>query len=311
MKLGAPISEFLFRSASDVWLSILRIGLGLQVLIYCMLLRTEWHALHSAGDAGLIDRRLPEIILRTQSALIPQVDWLVKAGNAIGLSEAATLHLAWLLLVGAGVSLLAGFFSRAAAVLAWFIHLAAAKSGSLFAYGVDQFMTIGLFYLMLAPHPDRHSLDAKLFRRRPSDSRLVGFFQRVLQLHLCVVYLFSGLSKALGTGWWDGSNLWRALTRPPFNQLPIEWLASASVLLIPAGLAVWMIELAYPVLIWPAKTRRLWLILTCAMHAAIALAMGMYLFGLVMIVLNVAAFGPRPQARTSGLPETELAPSRA
>jgi hypothetical protein len=28
-----------------------------------------------------------------------------------------------------------------------------------------------------------------------------------------------------------------------------------------------------------------------AMHAAIGLAMGMYLFALVMIVLNVAAFG--------------------
>jgi hypothetical protein len=29
------------------------------------------------------------------------------------------------------------------------------------------------------------------------------------------------------------------------------------------------------------------------MHVAIGLTMGMYLFALVMIVLNVAAFGPR------------------
>jgi hypothetical protein len=39
------------------------------------------------------------------------------------------------------------------------------------------------------------------------------------------------------------------------------------------------------------KTRFFWLVCILAMHAAIGLTMGMYLFGLVMIVLNLAAFG--------------------
>jgi hypothetical protein len=39
------------------------------------------------------------------------------------------------------------------------------------------------------------------------------------------------------------------------------------------------------------KTRFFWLVCILAMHAAIGLTMGMYLFALVTIVLNLAAFG--------------------
>jgi hypothetical protein len=42
----------------------------------------------------------------------------------------------------------------------------------------------------------------------------------VLQVHLCLIYFLSGLGKFLGNTWWDGSNLWRSLIRPPFNLVP-------------------------------------------------------------------------------------------
>jgi hypothetical protein len=39
------------------------------------------------------------------------------------------------------------------------------------------------------------------------------------------------------------------------------------------------------------KTRLVWLVGILGMHIAIGLTMGMYLFALIMIVLNLAAFG--------------------
>lgn len=195
------ISEFLFRGDLDGWLFLLRTGLGVQVVLYCLSLRTEWSAFLSQGDAALIDRRLPEIIVALQSRLIPQISWLVAAGERVGLEEQSTLQIAWTALFAAGLALIAGLFSRLAAVLAWFIHLAAAKSGGLFAYGADHFMTIGLFYLMLAPHSDRRSIDARIWKKRAADPKRLGFLRRLLQLHLCVIYFFSGLTKALGSGW--------------------------------------------------------------------------------------------------------------
>ena len=59
-----------------------------------------------------------------------------------------------------------------------------------------------------------------------------------------------------------------------------------------AGIFICLLEIGYPFFIWSDKTRKTWLICICAMHILIGVAMGMYLFSLVMIVLNVAAFGP-------------------
>ena len=56
-----------------------------------------------------------------------------------------------------------------------------------------------------------------------SDSYSV-FFGACLQVHFCVIYFFSGLTKCLGSGWWNGSNIWRALIRPPFNVIDADIL---------------------------------------------------------------------------------------
>ena len=41
--------------------------------------------------------------------------------------------------------------------------------------------------------------------------------------------LFSGLTKLLGSGWWNGESLWRALTRPPFDMVPSEVLIHGKI----------------------------------------------------------------------------------
>jgi len=208
------------------------------------------------------------------------------------LREETILSVGWICLFGAGCSLLLGLFCRVSAILAWFLHLCAAKSGGFVSYGVDNFMTIALFYLMLSPLPDRYSLDWRLRKSRSKDPQLLGFWRRVLQLHLCLIYFFSGLTKCLGRGWWDGSNVWRALIRPPFGVIDPEILVRWKYVFPIAGVFICLLETAYPLFIWSRSTRKIWLICICAMHAGIGLAMGMYLFALIMIILNVAAFGP-------------------
>jgi hypothetical protein len=156
---------------------------------------------------------------------------------------------------------------------------------------MDNFMTIGLFYLMLSPLPDRHSLDWQWRKCQPRDPQLLGFFRRVLQIHLCLIYFVSGLTKSLGSGWWDGSNIWRSLIRPPFNLIDPEILVRWNYLFPVAGIFICLLEIGYPFFIWNEKTRKVWLICICGMHFAIGVTMGMYLFALIMIILNIAAFG--------------------
>src|SRR6184192_2736979 len=282
---------FLFPSETDKWLGALRIGLGLQVAVYALFLRSDWHYLFASTDRSLVSRELGEAIASFDSPLIPKLGWLVALGSNIGIGEEAMLSIAWACLLCMGFFLLVGLFCRPAAIIAWFLHLCAAESGGLFAYGADNFMTTGLFYLMLSPLPDRYSADQWIVKAKSKDPQILGFWRRVLQVHLCFVYFFGGLAKCLGDGWWNGFNLWRSLIRPPFNLISPDILVRFKYALPVLGISICVIEVGYPVFIWIKKTRFFWLVCILVMHAAIGLIMGMYLFALVMIVLNLAAFG--------------------
>ena len=287
MRVKTRVAEFLFPIETDSWLTVLRLGLGLQVTLYALSLRTDWAYLFS-GTA----RKVAEALLSLQGHFIPSLGWFVALAARLDVPEETVLLLAWLGLFVSGCALLVGVGCRFSAIAAWFLHLCAAKSGGFLSYGMDNFMTIGLFYLMLSPLPDRLSLDWRLRDLRPKNPQLWGFWRRVLQLHLCIIYFFSGLTKCLGSGWWDGSNVWRALIRPPFNVIDPEILVRWKDFLPLAGILVCLLESGYPFFIWNSRTRKIWLLGVCAMHLLIGVAMGMYLFSLVMIVLNVAAFGP-------------------
>ncbi len=283
--------EFLFPAETDNWLAVLRVGLGFQVVCYSLSLRNDWNYLLSGTASGLVTRNLAEALLSLESRFVPRLGWLVALGAHVGLNEETVVSVAWICLLVAGCGLLVGLACRYSAVVAWFLHLCAAKSGGFVSYGVDNFMTIGLFYLMLSPLPDRYALDWRLREVRPKNPQLLGFWRRVLQLHLCVIYFFSGLTKCLGSGWWDGSSVWRSLIRPPFNVIDPEILVRWNYLFPVAAIFVCLLELGYPFFIWNERTRKIWLICICGMHIAIGVTMGMYLFALIMIILNVAAFG--------------------
>ena len=266
--------------------------MGLQLLFFSFSLRSDWLSLFKNDGSLTVSRDLSEALLSAQSHLIPRLGWLVQGGAALGLSEVAISNIAFVLLLCSGCLLAIGLFSRSAAVVGWFIHLCAVKSANLMNYGVDNFTTIGLFYLMFAPLPDRFALDYARKGSIPPNQFLAGTCLRVFQLHVCIVYFFSGLTKALGVGWWNGTSLWRSLTSPPYDVIsPHFWGTLAPVLPV-LGIGVCGLEIGYPIFIWLRKTRLIWFLAIIAMHVAIALAMGLYLFAFVMIVLNLAAFGP-------------------
>jgi hypothetical protein len=301
------LRRFMFPAESDAWLAYLRVGLGIVIICYCWSLRSDWNDLFGASDHGTISRSLAEKILSVDSPLIPRLGWISALGARFGLNDETVVSIAWVGLLCAGFALLLGILPRFFAVLSWFLHLSVAKTGEFVSYGLENFITIGLFYLMLSPLPDRLCLygswqnfgfgrhgrsgkTAQVTVPQPR-SRWLGFWRRVLQVHLCFIYFFGGLSKCLGSGWWDGSSLWRALIRPPFNVVDPEILVRWKYFFPAAGIGIMLLELSYPYFIWGRSTRKFWLIGICAMHAAIGLTMGMYLFAFVMIVLNVAAFG--------------------
>src|SRR5262249_12682901 len=123
---------------------------------------------------------------------------------------------------------------------------------------------------------------------------------RVLQAHLCVVYGSSGLVKASGHEWWDGVAIWRAVMQPETGcPLGFGWLAWWPWVASLAGWATLLVEVGFPILAWPRRTRVPWLLAAVGLHLGIAFALGLASFSAVMVVFDVAAFlipaGPSPR----------------
>ena len=96
--------EFLFPAETDHWLATLRIGIGVQVILYSMSLRNDWTFLLS----GTV-RRLAEALLSSESHFIPRLGWFVTLAAKVGVDENRLLFAAWACLLVAGCGLVIGF----------------------------------------------------------------------------------------------------------------------------------------------------------------------------------------------------------
>ncbi|MDZ4820931.1 MAG: HTTM domain-containing protein [Planctomycetota bacterium] len=199
-----------------------------------------------------------------------------------------------------------GWQSRIMAVLAFVITLAYAQRVSMANFGLDNINEMLAMYLMLGPCGAAFSVDSWLKRRReqraeqgrggdassvtPSVSGNIAI--RLIQLHMCVIYLFAGLGKVMGASWWDGTAMWLSIANLEYQTIDATFLANWPVFLsFVAHLTVaW--ELSYCVLVWPRLTRPLVLALAVPLHLGIALFLGMITFGLVMLIGNLAFVSP-------------------
>lgn len=205
-------------------------------------------------------------------------------------------------------SFAAGLMTRFTAPAAWFLQLMYLHrlTGALF--GLDQIVTYCAMYLMLAPCGSCFSVDAwirKRYRSRIEGSRFLGWLlpapvpsisaniaTRLLQIHLCIIYLFGGLSKSRGQMWWDGTAMWYAVGNLEYQSIDTTWIVRYPRFFSFMTHLTLFWEVFYCALIWPRLTRPIALAMAVAVHAGIALFLGMITFGVMMIAANLAFVEP-------------------
>jgi uncharacterized membrane protein YphA (DoxX/SURF4 family) len=195
--------------------------------------------------------------------------------------------------------LMVGFFSRTMAVLAYVIAISyAARITPGASFGLDKINCMLAMYLMLGPCGARYSLDRiwRLRRGAPKDvppSVSANVAIRLIQLHMCIIYLFSGLGKLQGPAWWTGEAVWMSSANLEYQYLvDLTWLASHEYLVSFLTHATVFWELTYCALVWPRLTRPWVLLMAVFVHGGICVAYGMPTFGLVMLIGNLAFISP-------------------
>lgn len=206
-----------------------------------------------------------------------------------------TVHIAALMVF---FLLFIGFFSRTMAFLAFLFAVSYANRITPGAYfGLDKVNTMLALYLMVGPCGARYSID-RLWRLRSGTTEVpptagANLAIRLVQVHMCIIYLFSGIGKIRGEAWMSGEASWLSFAMLEYQTLDMTWLANWPRTLNFMTHATVFWELSYCALVWPALTRPWVLAMAVFVHAGIIIALGMPTFGLVMLIGNLAFVSPK------------------
>jgi hypothetical protein len=191
-----------------------------------------------------------------------------------------------------------GLWSRTMSVLAFIATVSYANRASLAQFGLDDTMAMIALYLMVGPCGSAYSVDRLLKRRKAGGTLPIepsigaNLAIRLLQVHLCVVYLFSGIGKVQGENWLNGNAILMVAANQEYQSLDLTWLFRypyvASIL---ANITVFW-ETFYCALVWPRLTRPIVIAIAFGVHLGIGMFLGMWTFGLAMIIANLSFVSP-------------------
>jgi uncharacterized membrane protein YphA (DoxX/SURF4 family) len=191
-----------------------------------------------------------------------------------------------------------GLFSRVMAVLAFLITVSYANRVPQAWFGLDDINALLAMYLMVGPSGAAYSVDRWLRRGRAGEgapakpSTSANLAIRLMQVHMCIVYLFSAMGKLEGESWWGGQAIWLSVANLEYQSLDMTWLANHRWLINALTHFTVFWELSYCVLVWPRLLRPLVIGAAIFIHLGIAIALGMKTFGLVMLIGNAAFLSP-------------------
>ena len=277
-------SDTWFRPVSPRPLAALRVGLPLLLLVHLVWLSDDFLSLH--GSRGIIPWELTDLL---RDPWVPGLPTLARALLPLGISEHTAVTLLLSGYAGSLLSLALGIHARLSAFLAWGLHLSLVTSGLASYYGVDQLANSFLFYLFVFPSGRGWRFASRPDSPRREETIPVGCL-RVMQVHLCVIYLAAGLDKAMGSQWWNGEAIWQTVSQPVFSTFDLSGLARHSWIPMFAGWGTLVVEIGYAFLIWPRRTRRVCCIATIGLHLGTCLFMGLVFFSSVMILLTSCLF---------------------
>src|SRR5262249_37435658 len=105
-------------------------------------------------------------------------------------------------------------------------------------FGMDTILVVVVLYLCIGPCGAALSVDQWLRRAwaarqalrhhqpvptdgRPAPSISANVATRLLQIHVCMIYAASGLSKLLGSSWWSGGAVWGTVANYEFSPMDV------------------------------------------------------------------------------------------
>lgn len=208
-----------------------------------------------------------------------------------------------------------GFLTPVTSKLAYLIVVSYAHRVPLANFGLDQINGFLALYLALSPCGRVASVDWILRRRREAKRALLRgqppvysqtapspwarLATRLIQIQLCVLYTYAGISKLKGDAWWDGNAIWMAAANLEYQSNSLIWMAWVRPLAEAVTHVTVLWECTFWATVWHPRIRPYTLWAGAMMHLGIGAFMGMWTFGLVM-TFAYQSFTPPETVRAWG-----------
>jgi len=285
-RLYKGINHFFFEErTNNAYLFYLRIFMPVLAIIGILAIKDDLLSIY--GEQGIIGRDINEAFT---SDYLPKMSMLKIFFPASMNDDTFTYTIIGLYLASL-VMLTLGLFTRFSGLMAWLLCLTLNSSTTQLNYGYYYLMNAMLFYCFAFPVGKVNSIDNLLFKRKGRETKIPVLYLRIIQIHICLVYLFAGIAKDIGTDWWDGNAALISLNRPPFDKAGMWWLINQPALSNIMCYTTLFLETSYIFLIWVRKTRPVFLLGIFGLHAGIFLLMDLKLFAMIMILYNLITFG--------------------
>ncbi|MFN4260708.1 MAG: hypothetical protein ACK4RK_15535 [Gemmataceae bacterium] len=285
LRLRAGFWRFVAAPASPKPLAVLRVGVCAVLILQALSLAGSVRELY--GPLGVVQWSVLEDALAPG---VPRLSWVTAALTLWDVGPESAIHAVFLVYVAGLSFLLLGWHTRAAAIVTFLTHLLLKNGALASVYGVDTFAQIMLFYFVWMPVGDAYSLDRLWGRTTGTPAPAHRLSLRVVQLQLCIVYFATGIEKALGIDWWNGMAIWSSVMRSDLCPFDMAWLAGVPWVAMLLGWGTLLLEVGYPIFMWPRWTRPVWGWGIISLHAGIAVFLGLYSFAAIMGVFTFAAF---------------------
>ncbi len=260
MSLTDRWNHWWFDPADPRIYAALRIGYGLLGVWLYLPMWPDWDAL--LGEPGVYP-----LAARAADYGPERLSVLANPLWQVGSPTGVRVFVVALLLAFAATAV--GYRSRIAQAAAWVGVVSMLNRTAVWTDGSDVILKVFGFYLLFMPLGQRWSWDA---RSRPDPRPTPGWPLRLFQLQVCILYVRTGLVKALDGRWQDGSAIYHALSTSYFWRFRMETILAEPVFqafTVVATYATLVFEIGFPLVLF-RYARRPVLIAGLALHLGIA-----------------------------------------
>lgn len=270
--LWKKLESFWFDFSALKGLSLMRLVVGFVMLALAISRHRGVELFYS--NQGMLPRDLfleivPELYRPEISFFIWPESWV------------SWVHLSY---IGILALLFLGVGGRLAAFAAWFLHVGFFQRNFSVVFGADLIGGIWLFYLAMGKNNAYFSVLNLLNKsRKVSLDIFSSAAARLIQIHLALIYAYTGWEKLKGASWWEGSSLWTVLANPQLATLDFTWTAGFPLMIAALVYLTLIFEIYFIALVWLPKFRNWFLVSGVLFHLGIAATVGLWEFSLIMI----------------------------